>query len=181
MHPNGLTAASLAVGVGAAAAGWSGAFPIGLGLWVANRLLDGLDGLVARSHGKASDLGGYLDLVVDFAVYASIPVALALRPGADPALPGAAVLLLAAFYVNATAWMVLTADLEKRGRGAAARGEPTSVSIPEGLISGSETALFYGLFFLLPGQLALLFHLMAALVAVTLVQRVFWAMRTLAT
>lgn len=179
VHPNWITSAAFAAGLLAAVAGWSGAFGLGLLAWIANRVLDGLDGLVARVHGKASELGGYMDLLVDFAVYAAIPLALALRPGADPALAGASALMLGTFYVNASAWMVLSALLEKRGHGAAARGEPTSVTLPEGLISGSETFVFYAAFFLFPEHLVALFHLMAALVAVTVAQRLVWGIRTL--
>jgi len=136
-----------------------------------------LDGAVARLHEKTTDLGGYLDLVGDFVVYGAIPASLALRPGAPAGLPGAAIILLVAFYVNAAAWMVPSAILEKRGRGAGARGEPTSVIIPEALISGGETVVFFGLFFLFPTYQTLLFLVMAGLTGITAVQRVIWGIR----
>lgn len=173
--PGTVTAVAFAFGVAAAAAAWRGGLRLAAALWLANRVLDGLDGAVARVYGKSSDLGGFLDLVADFAVYAAIPLALAFRPGADPALPGAAAFLLGVFYVNAAAWMVPSALLERRGRGPNERGEATSVVIPEGLISGAETVLFYTLFFLLPDHQVLLFLVMAALTAITVAQRVVWA------
>jgi len=37
--------------------------------WVLNRVLDGLDGVVARVHNKQTDFGGYFDLFIDFIVY----------------------------------------------------------------------------------------------------------------
>jgi phosphatidylglycerophosphate synthase len=175
VHPGWLTLLGFGLGVGSAAHAWGGRFGLALIFWLANRTLDGLDGAVARLHGKSSDLGGLLDLVADFAVYAAIPLALALRPGADPALPAAAALLLGAFYVNTAAWLVPSAILERRKRGVDERGEPTSVVIPEGLVSGGETILFYCLFFLLPHHQVLLFRTMAALTAVTVVQRLVWA------
>ncbi len=177
VHPGAITALALFAGLGAAGAAWRGAFAVGLVLWLGNRLLDGLDGAVARINGRSSDLGGYLDLVADFVVYGAIPAALALRPGASPELIRAAVLLLAVFYVNAAAWMVPSALLEKRGYGVGARGEPTSVTIPEGLVSGSETVLFFSLFFLLPSHQVALFLLMAALTGITALQRVIWGFR----
>ncbi|MEX2473303.1 MAG: CDP-alcohol phosphatidyltransferase family protein [Gemmatimonadota bacterium] len=177
VSPLALTTFGLAAGLGAALAGWHGRFGLGLALWVLNRMLDGLDGLVARMHGNASDLGGYLDLLADFVVYAAIPVALALRPGAPPELVGAGLVLVAAFYVNTASWMVPAALLEKRGQGVSARGEPTSVTIPEGLVSGGETVVFYGLFFLFPAQQVALFGLMAALTGVTVLQRLVWGVR----
>ncbi len=177
VHPGVITGLALALGLGAAGAAWLGAFGAGLALWLANRVLDGLDGAVARLRGRSSDLGGYLDLVADFMVYGAVPVAMALRPGADPGLPSAALLLLAAFYVNAASWMVPAALLEKRGRGAGARGEPTAVTIPEGLVAGGETVVFYALFFLFPGHQVALFHLMAGLTALTVAQRALWGFR----
>jgi phosphatidylglycerophosphate synthase len=177
LHPRLITGLALLAGLGAVGAAWGSAFGVGLVLWLVNRLLDGLDGAVARAHGRSSDLGGFLDLVADFVVYAAIPVALALRPGAPPGLARAAVLLLAVFYVNSAAWMVPSALLEKRGQGADRKGEATSVTIPEGLVSGGETVLFYSLFFLLPGQQVTLFLLMAGLTGITAVQRVIWASR----
>lgn len=179
VHPTAVTGAALLLGLATAGATWCGAFGIAFLLWIGNRVLDGLDGIVARLHGRTSDLGGYLDLVVDFVVYAAIPVAFALRPGADPALGRAAVVLLAVFYVNAATWMVLSSVLEKRGRGAATSGESTSVTMPEGLVGGTETAVLYGLFFLLPERTVLLFWVMASLTAVTALQRVWWAVRRL--
>jgi phosphatidylglycerophosphate synthase len=177
VSPLALTILGLLVGLGAALAGWLGHFGIGLALWVLNRTLDGLDGAVARMHAKSSDLGGYLDLLADFVVYAAIPVALALRPGAPPELLAAGLVLVAAFYVNTASWMVPAALLEKRGQGVSARGEPTSVTIPEGLVSGSETVVFYALFFLFPGHQVALFGVMAALTVVTVLQRLVWGVR----
>lgn len=177
VSPLALTVVGLAVGLGAALAGWHGRFGLGFGLWVFNRILDGLDGAVARMHAKSSDLGGYLDLLADFVVYAAVPVALALRPGAPPELLPVGLVLVATFYVNTVSWMVPAALLEKRGQGVSARGGPTSVTIPEGLVSGGETVVFYGLFFLLPTHQVTLFGLMAGLTAVTVLQRLVWGFR----
>lgn len=175
--PGVLTAIGLAIGLGAAAAAWAGAFGVGLVLWLSNRVMDGLDGAVARLRGDASDLGGFLDLVADFAVYAAVPAAMALRPGADPELARAGLILVATFYVNAASWMVPSAILEKRGRGADARGEATSVTMPEGLVAGGETVVFYSLFFLLPPHQVILFYLMAGLTGFTVFQRIRWGIR----
>lgn len=177
VSPSFLTFVGLVVGLGAALAGWNGRFLLGFALWAVNRVLDGLDGAVARVHAKSSDLGGYLDLLADFVVYAAVPVALALRPGAPPGLMNGALFLLAAFYVNTVSWMVPAALLEKRREGVADRGEPTSVTIPEGLVSGGETVVFYGLFFLMPSHQVLLFKLMAGLTVLTVLQRLVWGAR----
>ncbi len=152
-----------------------------LAAWIMNRLLDGFDGTLARTQKTQSDLGGYVDLLLDFIVYAAIPIALvAGAPVASGrALTVPALVLLGVFYVNAASWMYLSAVLEMRGAGARARGELTSVTMPEGLIGGTETIVFYTLFFVWPAQLGLLFMLMSVLVSMTIGQRLWWATRSL--
>lgn len=175
--PNAITLLALLVGLSAAGAAASRWYWSTLGLWLANRLLDGLDGLAAREHGRQTDLGGYLDIVADFVVYAAVPIGMHYGAGGDSG--GPLVLLLASFYVNAASWMYLAALLEKRGAGAGVRGEPTSVTMPPGLVGGTETILFYAAFTIWPAALASLFLAMAALVAAGVGQRLLWARRHL--
>ena len=62
---NALTGIALAVTLGAAALAAAGQPIAAVAAWLVGRLLDGLDGPVARHRGAASDLGGYLDMVAD--------------------------------------------------------------------------------------------------------------------
>lgn len=178
VHPNLVTIAACLVGIACAVAAAQAAYGVAVVLWIVNRILDGLDGTLARVSGKQSDLGGYLDIVLDTVVYAAIPFGLALSLG-TPAAFIALAALLASFYVNGATWMYLAALLEKRNRGAAAQGDLTTVTMPGGLIEGAETVLFYSLFLLLPNLLVPLFGLMAALTFFTAVQRVIWALGAL--
>lgn len=178
VHPTTVTVVAAVVGVATAAAAWQGAYLLALGLWAVNRVLDGLDGTLARLTGKQSDLGAYLDILLDHVVYAAVPLGLALADGSPQAMLAYAA-MLASFYVNAASWMYLAAILEKRQSGAAAQGELTTVTMPTGLVEGTETVILYTLFLLLPGALVPLYWLMAALVAVTVGQRVAWAARAL--
>jgi hypothetical protein len=91
----------------------------------------------------------------------------------------AGMLLVASFFVNAASWMYLSAVLEQRRQGAAATGENTTVTMPPGLIAGTETVAFYTAFFVFPTYQCLLFYTMAALVMVNVVQRLIWARRQL--
>lgn len=178
VHPTTLTAAGLAVGLACAVVAAQGAYTIGLVLWLLNRLLDGLDGTVARRSGRQTDLGAYLDLLADFAVYAAVPVGLAVSVD-DRGAYIALALMLSAFYINAAGWMVLSALLEKRRAGVKSTGEQTGITMPTGLIEGTETFAAYVLFFLLPDSLVLLFAGFALLVMVTVIQRILWALRNL--
>ncbi len=179
VHPMAVTLTAFLVGVGAAVCAARGTLGLALGCWIVNRLLDGFDGTLARTQRVQSDLGGYVDLLLDFVVYAAIPVGLVLGVASATRAPVAlaALALISTFYVNAASWLYLSALLEKRGAGAQARGELTSVSMPEGIVGGVETIAFYVLFFLWPAHLVTLFTSMAALVVVTIVLRLMWATR----
>lgn len=178
VSPSAITWLAGIAGLGSAAAALAGDNVLGLTLWVLNRLLDGLDGTHARVHGRQSAFGAYLDIVLDFVVYAAIPSALSFHDGSPAALQ-AAVILIASFYVNAASWMYLAALLEQRQQGAASHGELTRVTMPTGLVAGTETVIAYSLFFLAPSRLPLLFTLMAGLVLVNVVMRLVWAARRL--
>ena len=172
--PNTITLGALFVGLAAAGAAWAHWYRAALCLWLLNRLLDGLDGLTAREHGRQTDFGGYLDIMADFTVYAALPIGLYLGvPRSENALSLLA--LFAAFYLNAASWMYLSAILEKRGAGAQATGEATTVTLPSALIGGTETIVFYSLFLIWPDFLAEMFAVMAGLVAVSVCQRLWWA------
>jgi phosphatidylglycerophosphate synthase len=176
IHPNWISAIALAVGVVAAAAVWQQAYWLGLALWLLNRVLDGLDGVVARVHHKQSDFGGYLDLLLDFVVYLAVPVAfVAAQPTSFNLWAGLA--LLASFVMNAMSWTTLAAILEKRRRATSDR--LTTIEMPTGLVEGAETILLYSLWFLLPAYVGWMFLAMAALVLFTVGQRLWWAYRHL--
>lgn len=87
--------------------------------------------------------------------------------------------MLGSFYINAASWMYLAAILERNGAGARARGQLTTVTMPEGLIGGAETLVPYTLILVLPRLLLPLFALTTVLVLATVVQHLVWAARRL--
>ncbi|HRW50460.1 MAG: CDP-alcohol phosphatidyltransferase family protein [Caldilinea sp.] len=176
IHPNHISVLALVVGLLAAWATWQQWYWAALVLWIGNRVLDGLDGVIARVHHKQSDFGGYLDLILDFVVYLAIPIAFVAAMPTTLNL-WAAIALISSFVLNLLSWSTLSAILEKRHLVAGER--LTAISMPPGLIEGAETIAFYTLFFLLPGYVGPLFMVMAALVVITAAQRVWWAWRHL--
>ena len=176
--PNAVTLLACVVGLACAASAWRRAYGVALALWAVNRVLDGLDGTLARVHARQTDFGGYLDILLDFIVYTAVPTGLALGRPSEGVL-AACIALIGSFFVNAASWMYLSAVLEARASGAAARGERTTVTMPPGLIAGTETVILYTLFLALPGHLRELFGLMSVLVYLTVAQRVWWAWRHL--
>lgn len=181
-HPLIVTAVGFTLGAACAGSLYLGDHAAGLAFWIGNRVLDGLDGLIARTAGRQTDLGGYLDLLLDFVVYAAIPIAL-VYPRSVPPEPGSPLvlaLLLAAFYVNAASWMYLSALLTKAGAGEAPEARaPTSIEMPPGIVEGTETIAFYIAFIVFPEALRPLMLTLAGLTAATVVQRLVWAVRSL--
>jgi hypothetical protein len=75
-----LTWGGFAIGASAMAAVMAQSYTLALILLALNRLADGLDGSVARQN-RPTDLGGFLDIVLDFIFYAGMVFAFAV---ADP-------------------------------------------------------------------------------------------------
>lgn len=176
IHPNLISVIAMVIGLGSAVAILGQWYWLGLFLWTVNRIMDGLDGVVARVHQKQSDFGGYLDLFLDFIIYLAVPIAfIAAMPTTVNLWAG--LFLMTSYVLNSISWTTLAALLEKRQRHTVNR--LTSMEMPTGLIEGAETILFYTLFYLLPGQIATLFTAMAILVLFTASQRLWWAYRHL--
>jgi phosphatidylglycerophosphate synthase len=176
--PAALTVTGLTLGLGAALAVGMGMHWLAVGLFLVNRVLDGLDGTVARLRGRQTDFGGYIDLLADFVVYAAIPLGIAAHIGSPQAWTAAAV-LLATFYVNAMSWSFLSAVLARRRRDGTAASRRTTIAMPPGLIEGAETIVFFTLMLALPQWAVGLSWVMAGAVMVTVLQRLSWAHRAL--
>lgn len=159
-------------GIGAGLAAAFSLWPVAVAAWLVNRVLDGLDGVLARQQASAGDRGAYLDMVLDVIVYAAVPIGLAQGAGVDGAWTAAA-LLLASFYVNITTGLYLSAILEKRGAGAGANGETTSITMPVGLIEGTETVVWFTLMLAVPRAVLWSMGSMAIAVLVSAAIR-FW-------
>jgi phosphatidylglycerophosphate synthase len=176
--PTIITLTAGAVGVMAAFAAWQGSFTVGLLLWWLNRVLDGLDGAVARAARQTSDFGGYLDMMVDYVVYLVVPCGIVLHAPDVPHLIALA-FMLGTFYINNGAHLYLSSILERRRQGAQSNGELTTITMPRSLIEGFETIIVYSLFFLLPELLMTLFALFGLAVLGSTTLHLRWAARHL--
>lgn len=136
------------------------------------RVLDGLDGAVARA-GEKTDFGGYLDILCDFAFYGAVPLAFALRE-AENALPAA--LLLFSFYVNGASFLGYAILAERWDMETAAQGEK-SLYYSAGLLEGTETVAFFVALCLWPGWFGPLAVVFAGLCLVTAGARLMLARR----
>lgn len=139
-------------------------------LIVANRVLDGLDGAVARAGGGATDFGGYLDIVLDFLFYAAVPVAFA---AGRPEAALVAAFLVLSFVGTGASFLAFAILAAKRGLSSG----PKSFFYLGGLAEGTETALFLLAICVWPDRFVWLSLLFMALCWATVAGRLMAAAR----
>ena len=163
---NAVTLAGLIPALGAGLAIVGGQYLLALALIALNRLLDGLDGAVARTNGL-TDWGGYLDTLADFAFYVTVPLAFGL---ANPASTQAAMILIASFTLTCASFLAFAAIAAKRGAETSAHGRK-AFFYSTGLAEGAETIAVFIAMCLWPAQFATIAYAYAALCLLTVVQR----------
>ena len=110
-----------------------------------NRFFDGLDGAIARQVGP-TDTGAYLDIVLDFVFYSSIPFAFAL---AQPQHAIFSALLIFSFIGTGSSFLAFAIFAEKRGINSEQQGKK-SIYYLAGLAEGFETVAVLVLMCLIP-------------------------------
>jgi phosphatidylglycerophosphate synthase len=142
----------------------------GLALLLLSRLLDGLDGAVARAT-RPTDRGGFLDITLDFLFYAAIPLGFALADPPANALPAA--VLLASFIGTGSSFLAFAIVAEKR--------RLLSLAFPDksfyflgGLTEATETLAAFVAMCLWPQWFAPIAYGFAALCGLTTVLRIAW-------
>ncbi|NNG04045.1 MAG: CDP-alcohol phosphatidyltransferase family protein [Inquilinus sp.] len=134
LSANAVTVGGFAIGGGAAVALAFQHYWLALALILLNRVADGLDGAIAR-HAGITDLGGYLDIVLDFLFYSGAVFGFAVgRP--DQAL--AAAFLIFSFVGTGSAFLAYAVMAAKRALTTEIRGRKSLYYIG-GLAEGTET------------------------------------------
>lgn len=140
-----------------------------LGAILLNRLLDGLDGTLARLT-TPTDRGGFLDIVLDFLFYSAVPLGFALYDPAHNAL--AAAVLIYAFIGTGCSFLAFAIIAAKRQL-TSQRYPHKSFYYLGGLTEAGETVLFFVLMCLFPAWFVPLALLFAALCALTTATRIY--------
>ena len=163
-----------AVTLAGAAVGLSGSGLVALGhplaglvLMALGRLADGLDGAIARLTTPTAR-GAFLDIVLDFLFYASVPLAFAVLDPVRNALPAA--VLLAAFIGTGSSFLAFAILAERQGLDSAAYPQKGFYYLG-GLTEGTETLLCFTAMCLWPVAFPLLAFGFAALCGLTLLTR----------
>ena len=171
---NQVTVAGFACGLAAMAAIALQSYGLGLLLLLANRLADGVDGALARRNG-ATDLGGYLDIVLDFIIYSGAAFAFAL---AQPDHAVAAAFLIFSFMGTGSSFLAFAIFAAKRkldGEEAANK----SFYYLGGITEGTETILLFVVVLLFPEWFPAAAYLYGALCWLTTVGRIGAAVQRL--
>ncbi|WP_420549983.1 CDP-alcohol phosphatidyltransferase family protein [Curvivirga sp.] len=156
LSANAITWGGFFIGLGAALSIAQGSFLFGLILIATNRIFDGLDGAVARLRGP-TDFGGYLDIVLDFLFYSSIPFAFVVYDQSINGFAGA--FLIFSFMGTGSSFLAYAIMAEKHKVTTDIRGRKSFYYLG-GLTEGTETIAAFFVFCLWPEQfywLALLF------------------------
>ena len=162
-----ITICGFAVGLLAVPFLASSIFALALGAILANRVLDGLDGALARLQGP-THRGAFLDIALDFVFYALVVLGFALADPARNALPAA--VLLAAFIGTGSSFLAFAVIAERKqlmseafaGKGLFYLG---------GLTEGAETIALFAAMCLWPAAFPALAYGFAALCAITTATR----------
>ena len=175
IKPDQVTLAGFGLGMLAFFAVWMNAYRTGLVLILLNRIMDGLDGALARQTVK-TDAGGFLDICLDFIFYSGVVAGFALaRPQHNAVF---AVILLLSFMGTGTSFLAFAALAQKH--------DLKSVIYPHkamyymgGLTEGTETLVFFVLVCLFPASFPLFAGVFSFLCLVTTVTRIFSGYTTL--
>lgn len=172
---NQLTLVGFVIGITAAVLVALQLYHAALALMLLSRLCDGLDGAVARAT-RPTDVGGFLDIALDFLFYAAIPLGFAFADPARNAL--AAATLLAAFAGTMSSFLAFAVLAAKR--------QMHSLDYPDksfyflgGLTEATETLACFAAMCLWPQHFALLAYGFAALCGITTLTRLWWGWRAL--
>lgn len=145
------------------------AYGIAFFLILINRICDGLDGAVARQT-KSTDLGGYLDITLDFIFYSAVIFAFALANPEQNALPAA--FLIFSFMGTGSSFLAFAIMAEKRQIKQLNYGKK-SLFYLGGLTEGAETIGLFIFICLMPHYFSIAAWFFATLCWLTTGTRIY--------
>lgn len=162
-----ITIAGFIVGLGAIPTIASHHYLWGLFFIAANRVLDGVDGVLARASAP-TDRGAFLDITLDFIFYATVPLAFAFaRP--ENALPAA--VIITSFVGTGSSFLAFSLLADRRGVDPVQY--PTKgIFYLGGLTEGFETIAYFALICIFPNTFVALTYLYAGACFFTALLRV---------
>ncbi|WP_299983360.1 CDP-alcohol phosphatidyltransferase family protein [Desulfobacula sp.] len=163
-----VTIAGFGIGLLAFFALWMNWYKIALVFIILNRIMDGLDGALARLTAK-TDAGGFLDICLDFIFYSAVVAGFALADSQNNAIPAA--LLLLGFVGTGTSFLAFAVMAQKHDLKSVAYPHKAMYYIG-GLTEGTETIIFLAIICIFPDHFPFLAFLFAFLCLITTITRV---------
>lgn len=145
-------------------------FELALVVILGNRLLDGLDGAVARQIG-ITDVGAYLDIVLDFIFYSAVVFGFAI---ANPDQAVYSAFLIFSFIGTGTSFLAFAIFAAKHKLSTEIRGTK-SIYYLGGLTEGTETIVLFVLLCLFPAWFAVLATVFGIMCWITTATRIYFA------
>lgn len=176
LSANQMTLTGFGIGLVAAVLIGSGHTLAGIGAILLSRLCDGLDGAMARET-RPTDVGGFLDIALDFIFYAAIPLGFAVADPSRNAL--AAATLLAAFVGTMASFLAFAVLAAKRNLNNLAYPDKSFYFLG-GLTEATETLGCFIAMCLWPQHFALFAYAFASLCLITTLTRIWWGWRAFA-
>ncbi|GHE91201.1 CDP-alcohol phosphatidyltransferase family protein [Thalassotalea profundi] len=143
---------------------------------ILNRLLDGLDGALARYAKQSSSAGGFLDITLDFLFYATIPLGFIIANPEQNAIVGS--ILLATFIGTGSSFLAFAIAAEKFKLDKP-QFKYKSFYYLNGLTEGTETIALFIAFCLWPQHFPLLASIFAFACIITIFTRIHSGFHTL--
>lgn len=148
---------------------------MGIAVWLVSRVLDGLDGVLARESGRGSAFGGFLDITLDMMAYSAMLIGFAVI---HPEGGLVWVLVLMGYLMVTTTTLALSSLLEKQNAQAVASND-RALQFTPGFAEAGETTMVYVLLAFMPAWATTVAWVWAALCFATMVQRTLLAKRLL--
>jgi len=145
----------------------AGQFEAALAAILVNRLLDGLDGAVARMTGP-TDRGAFIDIAFDFFFYATVPLGFALG---DPVRNGLAATVLVVAFVGTGSSFLAFATIGAKRRLTSVVYPNKGIYFLGGLAEGAETIIVFVTMCIWPSHFPRIALAFGALCAITTVTR----------
>lgn len=171
--PDALTWTGLGVALVAAWLVARGQPLLGITVWLVSRIIDGVDGLLAREANRTTLYGGYLDITLDMGAYSAMAVGFA---ASMPELQGRWGLVLVGYVLAITTTLALSSLAERADRQL---GGNRSLQFTPGLAEAGETTAVYVAIAVLPVCARWILDLYIVLLALTAIQRTVLAKRLL--
>lgn len=149
---------------------------LALGAIIINRIVDGLDGALARYTQQTSSAGGFLDITLDFLFYAAIPLGFILANPEQNAIAGA--ILLASFIGTGSSFLAFAIAAERFNL-ERPQFKNKSFYYLNGLTEGTETIALFIAFCIWPEHFAIMAYVFALACFITIVTRIYGGYLTL--